>query len=104
MATGPARSASATRPRSCRAFERAGLVDVVATPYDAPILLGGRGSVDDIVAYVRDSAMMRRLLSEAAPEQAARALDSVGDALRPYGTADGVRLGAAVWVVSGRRR
>ena len=48
--------------------------------------------------------MMRRLLSEAAPEQAARALDSVGDALRPYGTADGVRLGAAVWVVSGRRR
>jgi SAM-dependent methyltransferase len=86
------------------ALERAGLDDVVADPFDSSILLGGRGSFEDAVAHVTDGGMMRRLLGDADPELQARVIAAVREALEPHRTADGVRIGAAVWVVSGRRR
>jgi SAM-dependent methyltransferase len=90
--------------RLVRALERAGLRDVAAEPHDVPILLGGRGSFEDTLTFVRNSAMVRRLLTDATPAQAAAALAGLDEVLRPYRTAEGVRLGAAAWIVSGNRR
>jgi SAM-dependent methyltransferase len=87
-----------------RSLERAGLHDVAATPIDATILLGGRGSLEEVLAFVEGSGMTRRLLDGAPPEQEARALVAVREALAPYATDEGVRLGAAAWLVTGRRR
>jgi len=87
-----------------RALEHAGLRDVGAEPFDTTVLLGGRGTFDDAVAFVENSGMTRRFLGDAPPDLRARALAAVREALSPYATDDGVRLGAAAWVVSGRRR
>jgi hypothetical protein len=87
-----------------RSLERAGLTDVAAEPVDAPILLGGRGTFDDVVEYVTSTAMLRRMLANADDDQRARVVESIPEALAPYQTDDGVQLGAAAWIVSARRR
>ena len=87
-----------------RSLERAGLRDVVAEPFDTTMLLGGSGTLADTMRFVEASGMTRRLLGDASPEQRAAAIDAVRDALAAFETHEGVRLGAAVWIVSGRRR
>ncbi|HEY8218022.1 MAG TPA: class I SAM-dependent methyltransferase [Acidimicrobiia bacterium] len=87
-----------------RSLERGGLAGVEAAPFDTSILLGGRGTFDDTMAYVASSGMLRRFLTNADDEQRGRAIATVRTALERFRTDDGVRLGAAVWVVSGRRR
>ena len=47
--------------------------------------------------------MARGLLESVDPATAARALDAVRDALRPYERPGGVALGAAAWLVTARR-
>jgi SAM-dependent methyltransferase len=85
-------------------LERAGVRDAVAEPFDTTLLLGGRGSREDMMRYVEHNGMTRRLLGDAEPEQKQRALASVREALTPFVTEEGVRLGAATWIVSGSRR
>jgi SAM-dependent methyltransferase len=83
---------------------RAGLRDVEAEPFDTTLLLGGRGSLDDIMRYVERNGMTRRFLGDAEADQRARAIESVRAALTPFVTEEGLRLGAAAWIVSGHRR
>ncbi|MEX2254322.1 MAG: class I SAM-dependent methyltransferase [Acidimicrobiia bacterium] len=86
------------------ALERVGLTDVAADPFDTRVLLGGYGSLDDVMQFIGNSGMTRRLLADASPEQRASAVDAMRGALAPFETADGVSLGAAAWTVTGRRR
>jgi SAM-dependent methyltransferase len=86
------------------ALRGAGLRDAVAERFDTTLLLGGRGSLDDLMRYIGRNGMTRRLLGDAEPAQRARALDAVREALTPFATPEGVRLGAAAWIVSGHRR
>jgi len=83
---------------------RAGLEGVEARPFDTTIRLGGRGPLDDVMRFVERSGMTRRLLGEASADERGRALAAVREALVPFAAEDGVRLGAAAWIVSGRRR
>jgi hypothetical protein len=77
----------------------AGWRDIEIAPEHAPILVGGGGSVDDTVEFLRTATMGRTMLAGADAATADRALASLRAALTPYADADGVRLGAAVWLV-----
>lgn len=86
------------------ALAAAGVRDAAAEPFDTTLLLGGRGSLDDVMRFLEGGGMTRRLLGDAEPGQKERALESVRTALTPFVTPDGVRLGAGAWIVSGHRR
>jgi len=80
----------------------AGWREINVTPAHTSILVGGGGTVDDAVAFLRGGSMARSLLANADPLTEQRALASVRSALLPYADSDGVHLGAAVWIVHAR--
>jgi SAM-dependent methyltransferase len=85
-------------------LEGAGFADAAAERVDTTVLLAGRGTFEHVLEFLAGSAMFRSLLGEASAEERAEALAAIGTALRPYATEEGVRIGAAVWLVSARRR
>jgi SAM-dependent methyltransferase len=78
----------------------AGWRDIEITPEQVPMLVGGGGSVDDAIGFMRTGSMGRAMLAGADAATADRAIASARAAIAPYADADGVRLGAGVWVVS----
>jgi hypothetical protein len=85
------------RPREILAA--AGWRDIEITAEHASILVGGGGSVEDAVEFISTGSMGRMMLAGADAGTFERALASVRAALAPYADADGVRLGAGVWLV-----
>jgi SAM-dependent methyltransferase len=81
----------------------AGLIDVQATPVTAPVLIGGRGTLDEVVDFMATTGMARMLLAEADPEQRTAALAAMREALEPFVDDEGVRLGGATWLLTGHR-
>jgi SAM-dependent methyltransferase len=81
---------------------RADFRDVGIQPLADSIVLGGGGTVEDALDFFRHTGMGRALFADAAPVDVARAIDAVRDALAPYQTPEGVRLGAAAWLVHAR--
>ena len=82
-----------------RILATAGWRDIEITSEQASILVGGGGSVDDTVEFLRTATQGRTMLAGADAATADRALASVRAALTPHADADGVHLGAAVWLV-----
>jgi SAM-dependent methyltransferase len=77
----------------------AGWTKVDVTPESTPMLIGGGGTVDEVVEFLRGGSMARLALADADPATEGRALASLRSALVPYADSDGVRLGAGVWLV-----
>lgn len=96
---GPGMFAFAEPGRLARILAAAGWRDIEIIPEHAPVLVGGGGSVDDAVEFVRTGSLGRAMLAGADAATADRAISSVRAALTPYADADGVRLDAAVWLV-----
>jgi SAM-dependent methyltransferase len=96
---GPGMFAFADPDRFRPILAAAGWRDVEITPEHASILVGGGGSVDDAVDFLRTATIGRTMLAGADAATADRALASVRAALTPYADDDGVHLGAAVWLV-----
>jgi hypothetical protein len=69
------------------------------TPAHTPILIGGGGTLDDAIEFVRTGSMARTMLAGQDPGTQERALSAVRAAIAPYLDTDGVRLDAAVWLV-----
>lgn len=90
--------ADADRPREV--LEAAGWQHVDVQSRQTSLLVGGRGTVDDAVGFVRRGTVGRTMLADADPDTERRALDSLRDALAQHADRDGVRLGAAVWLVT----
>jgi hypothetical protein len=67
------------------------------------ILLGGGGTLGDAVEFLREGGMGRAVLAGADEATKDRAVAAVSDALAPYVTAEGVRIGTAAWLVTARR-
>ncbi len=76
-------------------------VDVAS--HETDLLLGGPGSLDSAVEFLRAGSMGQTLLANVDEVTAARVLDAVRAALTPFTEADGVRLPAAIWLVTARR-
>jgi SAM-dependent methyltransferase len=85
------------RPREILAA--AGWRDIEITGEHASILVGGGGSIEDAVEFMRTGSMGRTMLAGADADTADRAVASVRAALAPYADADGVRMDAGVWLV-----
>lgn len=81
----------------------AGLTDVTIEPVERSVLLGGHGSLDDAMEFLSGTSLKRALLADAPPEVLRPALDSVRAALAPFETPEGVRVGAAAWLVTATR-
>jgi len=83
-------------------LEDAGWRDVDVSSRHTRILAGGGSTLDDAVEFFRTGAIGRVALAGADETSAAAAISAVRDALAPYAGADGVRLVAAVWLVTAR--
>ena len=81
----------------------AGFADVAVVPFQASLLLGGVGSVEDAVSFLRNTGMGRNLLGAAPAAVVDAALAGVRDALAPHHDGEGVRLNAATWIVTASR-
>jgi SAM-dependent methyltransferase len=81
----------------------AGLVKAAIEPLAEEVLLGGGGTLADAVEFLRHGGMGRAVLADADEATRDRALAAVSEALAPYATAEGVRIGAAAWLVTARR-
>jgi hypothetical protein len=78
----------------------AGWRDVDVTPAHASMLVGGGGTVEEAVEFLRGGSLARTALANADPLTEQRALAAVQSALRPYADSGGVHLGAEVWLVA----
>jgi SAM-dependent methyltransferase len=96
---GPGMFALADPDRIRETLATAGWRAIEITAEHASILVGGGGSVDDAVEFLRTGSIGRTILSGADAATAERSIASARAALTPYADADGVRLGAAVWLV-----
>jgi len=81
----------------------AGFIKLVIEPLAEEILLGGGGSLVDAVEFLREGGMGRAVLAGADEATKDRAVAAVSDALAPYVTAEGVRIGTAARLVTARR-
>jgi len=100
-APGPYSLADADRVREI--LTGAGLVDVDLESVEEKMLLGGRGTVGDAVEFLSHTGMGQALLGDAAPAVREQVFAAVRESLLPYVTDDGVRVGAAAWLVTARR-
>ena len=81
----------------------AGFAEIGIDTAGPPLRIGGGGTRDDAVTFMREGGIGQALLADAEPAAAERAIAAVRDALEPYVTPRGVELGSAVWVVRARR-
>jgi SAM-dependent methyltransferase len=87
------------RDRVARILADAGFRDVAVEPFDTQVAVGGGGTVDDVVEFIRATGMGRLLLADPSADGVADALDAMRSALDAHAGPDGVRLGAATWLV-----
>ena len=88
--------------RPVQILEAAGWRDISVEPRQTQMLIGGAGTLDSAIAFLRNGSMGRTMLTGVDPDTEARAIDAVRAALTPHTDSDGVRLGAAVWLVTAR--
>jgi SAM-dependent methyltransferase len=81
----------------------AGFTDIALDGVDDQLVIGGGGGIDEAVDFISHSGIARRTFGDASPEARTAALAAMREALAPYATADGVRLGAGAWLVTARR-
>jgi SAM-dependent methyltransferase len=96
---GPGMFAFADPDRVRSVLVAAGWRDIEITSEHVSILVGGGGRVEDTVEFLRTGSMGRMMLAGADAGTVERAVASVRAALAPYADAEGVHLGAAVWLV-----
>lgn len=96
----PGPFAFADRDRLRQILEDAGFCDCSIEPFEAPMLVGGRGTVDEAVDFLFNTGMGQGLVAETTPELRTKVTQAVRDSFSPHATSDGVRLGAAVWIAT----
>jgi SAM-dependent methyltransferase len=80
----------------------AGYHDITLDPIEDPVLLGGGGSLEQTMGFIRGTGMARTFLGEAEPAAVDAAVAEIENALAPFETPDGYRLASAVWLVRAR--
>jgi SAM-dependent methyltransferase len=94
----PGMFALAEPDRTIGILDHAGWREVSVTPWRTSILVGG-GTLEDAIAFLQARSVGRRILDSADAPTQARAIQAVREALGRHADADGVQLGAAVWLV-----
>jgi SAM-dependent methyltransferase len=99
-APGPYALADADRVRAI--FDGAGFRNLSIDPFAAPMPVGGHGTLDEAVTFMRNTGIAHALLDDKPPDIQERALDALRVALEPYATDEGVELGGAAWLIIAR--
>ena len=99
-APGPLALADPDRTRLL--FRDAGWRDIELVPHETSLLLGGPGTLETAVEFLRAGSMGQSLLANVDAATATRALDAVRAGLTPFVEPDGVRMPAAIWLVTAR--
>jgi SAM-dependent methyltransferase len=100
-APGPFAFADPERVRGILA--RARFADVELEPMRETLTVGGAATIDQAVQFLLEGVgPTTAALREADPAVRGRVAAAVRDALEPFATTDGVRMGSAAWLVSAR--
>jgi SAM-dependent methyltransferase len=100
-APGPFAFADPARVRGI--LERAGFRDVQLDAVQAELTVGGGAGLDETVDFLLQMGPTSALLRDSTdPGLQPRLAAAVREALRPYQTPQGVRMGSASWIVSAR--
>jgi len=99
----PGPFAFADADRVAGILSTAGFSDVTVEDLHLPLLVGGGLDVAGTTAFVARGGMGRMFLAEADEPTVDRALEAVREALAPYATPEGVRMGSAAWLVTASR-
>ncbi len=83
-------------------LETAGFTDVELESLELPMLVGGGGTVEKTLDFFMHNSMARAMFEGADPAAAERARAAVQRVLAEHHDGEGVRLGAASWIVSAR--
>ena len=98
----PGMFAFADNNHTTSVLQTAGWRDVTTTDTHAPMYIGGHGTLEHAVDFLRKGSIGRTMLSGVDPDTQQRAVDAVSAALEPHHDGRGVRLDAAVWLVTAR--
>jgi SAM-dependent methyltransferase len=99
----PSPFAFADAERVRQILVRAGFVDVSITPRVEELTIGAGADLDATVNFLLEMGPTGTALRQAPTEARPAVAGAVRDALRPYATADGVRMNSAAWIVTARR-
>lgn len=88
------------RARVERILGQAGFAGVAIEPVD--MMLNQGKDIPDVLERVGEFGPLARAFKDVSPEQIAKAKQAIGEALKPYATADGVKLAGACWLVRAR--
>jgi len=99
----PSPFAFADAERERRILTQAGFVDVAVAPHTQELTIGAGADLDETVNFLLEMGPTGSALRQAQPEARPAVASAVRDALRPYVTADGVRMNSAAWIVTARR-
>ena len=83
-------------------LERAGFTQVALESLELPMLVAGGGTVEKTLEFFLHNSVVRAMLQGADPEAAERARAAVRRVLDEHHDGEGVRMGAACWIVSAR--
>jgi len=84
-------------------LEAAGFAEIAFESLEKPLIVGGRGSLEDTVRFVLQVGPTGRLLADKSESERATVAQSVQEALAPFATDVGVRMDCAAWIVTARR-
>ena len=99
-APGPFAFADADRVRGI--LEGAGFREVTFTDHRTTLAVGGTAPLEQTVEFLLEMGPTGRALREAGPDVRPRVAAAVREALEPFHTPQGVRMGGAAWLVTGR--
>ncbi|HZQ00214.1 MAG TPA: class I SAM-dependent methyltransferase [Reyranella sp.] len=88
------------RGRVERILNQAGFAGLSIEPVDQ--MLNQGKDIPDVLDRIGQFGPLARAFKDAAPEQVAKAKAAIGEALKPYAAADGVKLAGACWLVRAR--
>ena len=100
-APGPFAFADADRVRGI--LERAGFSSVAIDGHRTTLRVGGADGIDQAVDFMLQMGPAGAALREADPGVRGTVAAAVREAIAPYHTAHGVRMGGAAWIVTARR-
>jgi SAM-dependent methyltransferase len=99
----PGPFAFADDDRVRRILSRAGFSEIRMERIDATLNIGGGCDLDQAVDFLSRMGPVSAALREADPDVLSRVAAAVREALAPFATPAGVRLGASAWLVTARR-
>lgn len=100
---GPGPFSLADRDELNTLLQSTGFTEIDIASYEVSMLLGGGGTIDETLSFLLHSSMARAMFDGASPADAKLATAAARKVLEEHHEEGGVRLGAASWVVRGRR-